>query len=136
MKRSLCLKLFAAVTVLFVGVGLAAAQTGPGSNPPQVPTGPTALPGSEWTGEENLQGFGKLTFQFQDEEKVMMIDSQSQVPGRYTQDGQSVRIQFGNCIYEGTIQGNVLSGSARFTQGQNNGVTWTFSVQFQSTIAP
>jgi hypothetical protein len=137
MKRSFCLKLVAALAVLFVGASLAVAQTGAGSNPPsQKLTGPTALPGSEWTGEENLQGFGKLTFRFLDEEKVLMIDAQSQVQGSYTLNGQSVQIQFRNCVYEGTIQDNVLSGSARFTQGQSNGVSWTFSVQFQSTTAP
>jgi hypothetical protein len=48
MKRSLCLKLFAAITVLFVGASLAVAQTRAGSNPPsQKIESPMALPGGE-----------------------------------------------------------------------------------------
>jgi hypothetical protein len=136
MYRSPCFKLLTAVTVLLVGASLATAQTGSSANPSQVPTGPAALPGSEWSGEENLRGFGKLTFRFQDEEKVLMIDAQSEVQGSYTQVGPAVRIQFRNCSYEGTIVGNTFQGSARFTEGQGTGVTWIFSVQLQGNSVP
>ena len=64
-----------------------------------------------------------------------MIDAQTQVQGSYSQTGPSVRIQFGNCVYEGTIQGNVLSGTARFTTGQSSGTGWAFSVQLQTSTS-
>jgi hypothetical protein len=123
-----CLKSFATIAFLFVGAALASAQTG---SPPPV-HGPTVMAGTEWHGEENLQGFGKLTFRFQDGQKVLMLDAHGQAQGSFTQNGPTVRITFGDCVYEGMIQGNVLSGSARFTSGQNSGLTWLFAVQFQT----
>jgi hypothetical protein len=129
MKRAFCLNLAAAVAVLFVGASLAFAQTGPATQPPV--QGPTGLAGTEWVGQENLQQFGKLAFRFQDGQKVLMIDAHGQAQGSYTQNGPSVRIQFGDCVYEGTIQNKVLAGTARFTSGQSAGVTWNFAVQNQ-----
>jgi hypothetical protein len=80
---------------------------------------------STWTGSETLQGYGKLTFQFRASGEAVMIDAQSTLAGSWAQHGNQVTIRFGDCIYQGTIQGQTLSGTGRITR---NNVTWTFTV--------
>lgn len=100
-----------------------AAGPGPGPRP-----GAT-LAGTTWDGNETLSGFGRLKFQFDADGKVTMFDAKfaerGSVPGSWTQNGNQVKISFKDCVYEGTINGDVLSGSARFLESGN---TWTFSL--------
>jgi hypothetical protein len=135
MKRALTLKVLAAA-ILMAGASMAAAQTGPVSQPlpqPQPTPGNVAvLAGTQWTGMETLANFGKLTFQFGTGQDVLMIDAQAQTKGNYSQNGNQVRITFSNCIYSGMINGNVLSGTAQYTQGATAGQPWTFNVQYQA----
>jgi opacity protein-like surface antigen len=129
MIRSFCLKLSAALAALLVCVSLTNAQTSVA--PPAAGANPVHVAGTDWNGSESLDQFGKLTFRFDANDQVLMIDEHGEVAGHYSQNGASVQIQFADCVYEGVINGNVLSGNARFTEGQNAGHTWTFSVTLQ-----
>jgi hypothetical protein len=123
MKRALCLGFIGAFAFFFGTFGPAFAQAGLQTQPP------ASVVGTAWKGQENLGNFGALTFQFKDGQKVTMIDAHSTIDGNFSQDGALVTIQFGNCVYEGVINENVLSGTGRFTSGPNAGVTWTWSVE-------
>ncbi|HYV36498.1 MAG TPA: hypothetical protein VE988_12375, partial [Gemmataceae bacterium] len=109
-----------------VCVSLASAQTG--ATPP-TGVNPVKVAGTEWKGSETLDDFGELTFQFSQGDEVLMIDAQSDVAGHYVQNGATVTITFGNCVYVGTINGNVMSGTAHFTDGDDT--SWSFSVNLQ-----
>jgi len=61
-----------------------------------------------------------------------MIDAKSTVNGTWSQNGNHVAVTFQNCVYEGTIQGEVLADSARYIA--DNGATWTFSVTHGSDL--
>lgn len=100
---------------------------------PPVPS-TSNLVGSTWEGTESLSGFGKLTFRLEAAGKAVMIDASSTVNGDWAQDGSKVTITFKNCVYQGTIQGQVLSGTARFTSGSD--ANWTFSVTRAGINAP
>jgi hypothetical protein len=89
----------------------------------------TSVAGTTWTGKENLQGFGKLTFEFQADGTATMIDAKNTVKGTWTQEGQKVVIRFSNCVYVGEIKGQQLSGTGQFMEkDQPKGKQWTFSV--------
>jgi hypothetical protein len=144
MTRVLCIKLSGVVATFVLGACTVLGQTGPVSGPqggspvvgPQtgiLPTAVKTMAGTQWNGSENLQNWGKLCFVFEDAQKATMIDAHSKIGGTYSQNGSNVSIQFKDCVYTGTIQGNVLAGNAQFTSGQNTGVTWTFSVQLQGS---
>ncbi|MFO0966368.1 MAG: hypothetical protein U0793_12395 [Gemmataceae bacterium] len=84
-----------------------------------------------WAGVEDLSGAPtKLGFAFRGDGKCVMIDQMSpgEVKGSYHQEGDQVTIEFANCVYRGRLEGNRLSGSAEFTQGER--LTWNFSVEF------
>jgi S1-C subfamily serine protease len=88
------------------------------------PNQQSTLTGSVWVGRETLAGFGKLTFQFTSNVAVVMIDAQEQSRGNYRQNGNAVIITFGGgIIYNGNINGNIMSGNA--TNGQQN---WNWNV--------
>lgn len=78
-----------------------------------------------WTGSESLAEFGKLTFKFEADGQAVMIDARSTVNGAWTQDGDQVTITFANCVYQGAIKGQTLSGNAHFVTEDR---TWTFTV--------
>lgn len=84
-----------------------------------------SVAGTSWSGSESLSGFGKLTFQFDFDGKAVMIDAKSLVNGTWTQVDNQVTITFQNCVYQGSIQGQVLSGNARYTSQPGQ---WTFSL--------
>lgn len=98
--------------------------TGPGPGP-----GPATVVGTTWEGNETLSGYGRVKFQFDADGKATMYDAmwekRGTVSGSWTQVGDQVTISFKDCVYEGTIKGDVLSGNARFVE---SGVSWTFSV--------
>ena len=83
-----------------------------------------------WTGHENLNGFGRLSFTFHDNGAATMVDAQSTVKGSWTRSGTSVIVTFVNCQYIGALSntGTVINGVGRFTQGPNQ-VQWSFNVQ-------
>ncbi len=93
---------------------------------------PTNVAGTVWEGSETLPGFGKLKFQFEPDGKAYMYDAKSKVTGTWTQTGSQVKVSFKDCVYEGTINGDVLAGNARFFDGAN----WTFSVTRTANSAP
>ncbi|HZZ80260.1 MAG TPA: caspase family protein [Gemmataceae bacterium] len=92
------------------------------------------ITGTVWNGTESLSGFGRLTFEFLDAGKAVMIDAQSTVEGRWSQAGDEVTITFGNCVYIGRIQGSILSGKARFLQGEPR--EWNFSATRAQNATP
>ncbi len=103
---------------------LSFAGTTPPPQPPDVQ--PASVAGTVWTGTEALAGFGALTFEFHADGKAVMIDARSTVGGTWSQTGNQVTVIFRNCVYIGRIQGNVLAGNARATEGASR--DWTFSV--------
>src|SRR5262249_39165321 len=91
--------------------------------------GSASLAGTTWKGSEDLDGFGKLTFQFHADGTAMMIDAKGTVKGTSAQQGPRVVIRFANCVYRGQVNGQRLSGSARFIEnGRPRGQTWAFAV--------
>jgi hypothetical protein len=84
-----------------------------------------------WTGTENLQGFGKITFQLMPNGKAIMVDAQNTVPGSWVANGNQVTINLGKyATYQGTILGNTFSG-----QGISATSTWAFNTT-KSTPGP
>lgn len=84
------------------------------------------LAGTGWAGKENLGGYGELGFAFKAGNQAVMIDRDGAHPGTYAVKGNSVTLTFfdGGCVYQGTLQGQTLSGAA--TNGKAN---WQFQVQ-------
>src|SRR5262249_13650144 len=113
------------------GPGNAGQMPGNAGQVPQQPGAVNAnsIAGTTWTGNENLPGFGKLTFVFRAGGAVTMIDAKGETPGSWTQNGGQVTITFDGCVYQGRINGQTLSGSGRLAQGQ----TWTFQVTLQKS---
>lgn len=87
---------------------------------------PSALVGTQWSGTEDLAGFGKLTFQFLKDGKAIMIDTAGTTEGTYELADDVVVISFkdGEISYAGKIKGNTLSGAASSKQP----ATWTWKV--------
>ncbi len=81
-----------------------------------------------WTGSENLGGFNRLTFEFNGNGAVIMIDALGRLAGSYSQEDGQVTIRFGDCEYNGTINGENMYGTARFFTGNRSGQTWSWSV--------
>ncbi|MBI2805261.1 MAG: hypothetical protein HYX68_09815 [Planctomycetes bacterium] len=80
-----------------------------------------------WVGTENLQGYGRLEFQFSDGGRVLMIDARENSNGSFTRNGSSITLTFpGRAVYYGTINGNSMSGTAR-----DSTRTWSWSVGFR-----
>jgi S1-C subfamily serine protease len=106
---------------------------GPGPiGPPGMPNQPflpqpnqkSNLRGTTWDGSETLPGFGKLRFQFVTDIQAIMVDAKETLRGSYIHTGNNVTITFGGgVVYNGTINGNSMSGGA--TNGQTN---WNWSV--------
>jgi hypothetical protein len=132
------LSLVLCVAALVIAAPTVFGQTGPigtGTGPKaQTVQTPGTFAGSTWSGSENLGGFGKLTFVFKDAKKAIMVDAKSTVEGSYEVKGQNITIRFGNCVYNGTINGNVLSGTAQYTS--QNSPTWAWNVAMQGSAAP
>jgi hypothetical protein len=83
---------------------------------PQPTPRPPRLIGSSFSGSEDLNGYGKLTFHFVDAKHVTMYDARNTVQGRWEPGGgNTVYLYFYNdqCVYRGTLTGNTLSGTAR-----------------------
>jgi hypothetical protein len=93
----------------------------------------SGLVGTNWNGRENLAGYGALTFTFEDDGNVTMIDAKETVLGRYTRNGQAIVLNFfnGQAIYSGRINGKTISGTAR-----NARSTWTWSVTKEEDLPP
>jgi hypothetical protein len=96
-------------------------------------TAAKSLPGTTWVGHETLPGFGRLEFQFQRQGKCLMIDAKNTVQGKYTHSGDRVTITFANAVYEGTINGDNMSGTARPVGGFGPGFglppNWTWNAK-------
>lgn len=100
-----------------------------GANPAPAAPQQVNLAGSTWTGTENLQGFGRLSFQFQAGGQVNMTDASGVSQGTWIQQGNQVTLTFANgqLTYRGIINGQVMSGNA----GNVRGASWTFSLRRQ-----
>ena len=108
-------------------VVLRPAPNGNGNAMPNGTGGQLRLAGTTWSGRENLQGFGDLSFRFAANNQVTMIDTAGSTPGTYTVTGNQVTLSFNNgqTIYSGVVQDNTMSGTARGGRGN----TWQWSVR-------
>jgi hypothetical protein len=88
----------------------------------------SSLANTTWTGRETLPGYGELTFKFKPQGAVTMIDAKETRSGRFTLDGQDVKLTFfdGEVVYTGKLDGQTMSGVAR-----NAGKAWTWEVTRQ-----
>jgi len=88
----------------------------------------SALAGTVWSGSEDLQGYGKLSFKFNSDKTVTMFDTEGSAHGRWQLVGNQVTLFFysGNVVYGGTIRGNSMAGKAGNTQ-----TTWNWNLQLQ-----
>lgn len=96
------------------------------------PGGPN-LEMTSWFGQEQLEGYGRLEFFLRGNGVATMVDAEGSTRGTYQHQGNRVILTFhnGGVVYEGTIQGNTLSGRGRTAQGN-----WTFSVNQGPRIPP
>lgn len=99
--------------------------------PAPAPEAPANVSGTTWTGSENLQGYGKLTFVFRAGGNATMIDARGESQGTWSQNGADVTLRFNGCVYQGRINGQSLSGNGRITEGAQAGQTWTFQITRQ-----
>lgn len=126
-----------------------AGNPGAGPTAPQIarnaatPNVPAALPaqqriqvaGSVWSGTEQINNNGKLSFGLYKDGVAMMSDAQGTVSGRWTAQGDNVVITFANCVYRGVLQGDELSGRASVTSGPTAGQAWMFRVVHTNPFA-
>ena len=119
-------------TILLIGVSMLAlndqvnAQGGTSGAAKSQTAAFKSLVGTQWSGSEDLEGFGKLTFQFQNDNKAIMIDTSGKSQGTYSVNGNEISILFNNgkVAYIGKISGKTLSGTA----ANSKEVTWKFRV--------
>jgi len=128
MKRSIL-----SVSVVVVVLGLAGFAMGTRLHAQEAMP---QLAGSVWTGTENRDGIaGRLMLGFNANGKVFICDRISNpndvktfIVGSWTQNGHEVEIRLRDAVYRGRINGRIFSGSAQFTEGQQQ--TWAFTVVF------
>ncbi|MGF1577844.1 MAG: serine protease [Gemmataceae bacterium] len=91
------------------------------------------LAGTTWTGGENLEGYGKLVFEFERKGLVVMIDTEGRHAGTWKRTGNNMTLTFydGQVSYAGKIEGAVFSGTAT----NQEGVSWRFEVKGNREIA-
>lgn len=119
MLAKIKIALFALTAALFVSASAADAQM----------IG-KRLDNTAWVGMETVTGSPtKLGFAFRADGVCIMIDdvTPGEVKGSWRQEGDSVTISFGNCVYRGRIEGNRLTG---FAEGLGGGGRWNFEVTF------
>src|SRR5262245_7202986 len=119
----------------------AGAQIGPKFGPkgkfPQPkmggPLGAGQLINTVWQGNEQLQGYGRLRFEFTSPIEVTMIDAKDTVPGHWRLAGNSVTLEFfnGGAVYTGIVNGDVMQGTAR-----NGETVWNWAVTRSGGVAP
>jgi hypothetical protein len=78
-----------------------------------------------WEGDEDLAGYGALTFRLWAGGKAVMIDAKETMEGTWSKEGNTVTLTFGggNIVYTGTINGQTFSGTARDLRHR-----WNFTV--------
>jgi hypothetical protein len=95
---------------------------------PKMTQGAKPLAGSTFSGGETLAGYGKLKFHLGRDAKhtAVMYDTDGVVRGTWEQSGSQITLRFynGTVIYRGSLNGNVLSGTA--SNGRQN---WTWKVE-------
>jgi len=81
-----------------------------------------------WAGDEDLAGYGALTFRLQANGKAVMVDAKDTLVGAWAASGNTITLTFGggNIVYTGIFDGQTMSGTA--TDSRN---TWNFSVSRQ-----
>lgn len=88
-----------------------------------------------FVGNENLAGFGKLSFDLYSNGVAVMIDAQATTEGLWRQDGNQFTLSFvnGAVVYTGTLNGTTLSGTATSPAARQQGVrSWNWNVQQQA----
>ena len=80
-------------------------------------------------GTENLANYNNLMFTISGEAVEMIDASQRPISGTASIVGNRVTLTFGDCVYQGNLVNGVINGTARFTSGQNEGMTWNFNVR-------
>jgi hypothetical protein len=106
-------------------------QMGPGKprpdpiTPPVQATKEVVLAGSSFAGSETLGGYGRLRFSFRAGGGATMYDTDGAQNGTWEQRGNRVTLRFysGSVVYEGTLTGRTLAGTAR-----NASVSWAWSL--------
>jgi hypothetical protein len=100
---------------------------------PPVGKRPGALAGTEWAGNEELKGYGKLRFEFRAGSRVLMVDAAGSVEGTWSRKGDRVTLWFydGRVVYTGTLGDGALSGTAR---NQRTSWEWNVTLRRPSTV--
>jgi hypothetical protein len=84
---------------------------------------------STWSGQETLQGYGKLTFRLYEDNKAVMLDAKEVSNGEWERNGNRITLRFddGRVVYDGEMDGSELRGTAR-----NDRTSWNWSVRRQA----
>jgi hypothetical protein len=94
---------------------------------------PTGTP-TRWSGEETLPGYGKLSFAMYPNGRAVMVDARGTMDGIWRQQGNTFTLAFsnGSVVYTGTLNGNVLSGTATSPSPRQEAMrTWNWTVRQQ-----
>lgn len=82
---------------------------------------------TQWAGNEQLAGFGKLSFQLYTDARAVMIDAQGATEGTWQRTVDRITLQFGGVVYAGILNGSSFSGAS-----SDGAISWTWSVQFHA----
>ncbi len=97
----------------------------------------TTLPtgnATRYVGSETLAGYGKLSFSLYPGGRTVMVDAMNTAEGTWQQNGNQYTFTFftGSVIYQGTLNGATLSGSASSPGARTEErKTWNWTVQLQ-----
>jgi hypothetical protein len=117
-------------------------QTPPTPTAPQPPVPPTAPPSApvagilgRWTGNEDLQGYGDLVMEVEQNGVVFMTDKDGRRQGAWTQQNNEFALAFynGTVVYRGALSGATLSGVATNGKTQWN---WRIARSGQDASPP
>lgn len=101
--------------------------------PIQVASLPKEAP-RRFAGRESLPGFGNLSFSMYSNGRAVMVDAKSTTEGIWRQQGNQVTLSFvnGSIVYTGTLNGNVISGTATSPNSRQQArQSWQWTVQQQ-----
>jgi Uncharacterized protein conserved in bacteria (DUF2135) len=129
---------FLAAGFVALGTLLALSLGGSGQGPSATNTGnssPIAALRGTWSGKEELQGYGALTFEFEPGGVCFTADKLSRQQGTWKRVDDNVTLTFynGYVVYRGSVFGRTISGTA---SNEKNSWRWSVNRVSRVTLPP
>ena len=124
---------FFAAGLVALGTLLTLPLGGSGQEPGKA--SPIAALRGKWSGKEELQGYGALTFEFEPGGVCFTADKLSRQQGTWKRVGDNVTLTFydGYVVYRGTVFGRTISGTA---SNEKNSWRWSVNRVSRVTLPP